>query len=121
MDPSHAPEAEILESATLDFALGEVDKAIEALEAATSRFPDSFPLHHALAEMYFSRRDLDPALRHASRAEELDPEDVHLHTSLSRIWMERGDKEKAEHHGARARMLGWKEQLKEPPGEPPPS
>ncbi len=115
MNPSPDPEADILESATLDFALGEVDKAIEALEEAVTRHPGSFSLHHALAEMYFSRRDLDPALRHGRQAEELNPDDVHLHTSLSRIWMEWGDKEKAEQHGARARMLGWKEQLKEPP------
>ena len=51
----------------------------------------------------------------AEKAAALEPEDIHIHTSLSRIWMERGDKTRAESHGAKARMLGWKEQLKEPP------
>jgi len=36
---------------------------------------------------------------------------------LSRIWVEKGDKEKAEHHGAQARMLGWKDEIQNPPND----
>lgn len=106
---------EIVEDATLDFALGEADAALRKLQDALLSHPNAFPVHLALAEIHFSRRELDEALEHAQRAAEIEPEDIHAHTSLSRIWMERGDKEKAESFGARARMLGWKEQLKEPP------
>jgi Flp pilus assembly protein TadD len=115
MNSNPLPEAEIVEQATLDFTLGEEEKAISALREALSFYPESFAIHHALAEVHFSLRQLDDALRHAEKAGDIQPGDIHIHTSLSRIWMERGDKEKAESFGAKARMLGWKEQLKEDP------
>lgn len=113
-NPSESLE-DLVEQATLDFALGEETKALESLNRGLADHPDAFSIHHALAEIYFSQRVLDQALHHAEKAAGLDPEDIHIHTSLSRIWMERGNKEKAEEYGAKARMLGWKEQLKEPP------
>ena len=57
----------------------------------------------------------EKALEAGKIAVGIKEDDVHIHTTLSRIWMELGDKEEAEKHGARARVLGWKEQLKEPP------
>ena len=115
MSNASESQEDLVEQATLDFTLGEEEKALEALEAGLQDHPDSFAIHHALAEIYFSRRDLDEALTHGEKAASLDPNDIHIHTSLSRIWMERGNKEQAEEYGAKARMLGWKEQLKEPP------
>jgi len=106
---------DIVEQATLDYALGEEKQAVAALRKALEENPGAFAIHHALAEIYFSMNELDFALHHAETAAGIDPGDVHIHTSLSRIWMERGDKDKAEAHGAKARMLGWKSQLKEPP------
>jgi hypothetical protein len=37
-----------------------------------------------------------------------------INTTLSRIWMEKGDKPMAEKFGAQAKILGWKDQLKNP-------
>jgi Flp pilus assembly protein TadD len=60
---------------------------------------------------------LPQALAAGLKARELNPNDIHINTSLSRIYMEMGDKPQAEHFGAQARMLGWKEDLKQPPGK----
>lgn len=101
----------MVEDATLDFALGENETALEKLRGAIALQPESFDAWHALTEIHFSMRNFDEALEAARRALALKPEDVHIHTSLSRIHMERGDKATAEKHGAQARMLGWKQEL----------
>jgi cytochrome c-type biogenesis protein CcmH/NrfG len=107
----------LVEDATLDFALGENDAALEKLQQATQAQPTSFEAWHALTEIYFSMRELDAALHAGERALALNPDDIHIHTSLSRIHMERGDKATAEKHGAQARMLGWKQELQGQPEE----
>ena len=106
---------DLVESATLNFAIGEIEAALNELDQACDLAPDLFAIHHARAEILFSERRFDEALESAEKAILLSPDDIHIHTTLSRIWMERGNKEKAEHYGAQARMLGWKEELKQPP------
>ena len=63
-------------------------------------------------------RRFDEALIAANEAHALRPDDLFINTTLSRIWMEKGDKATAEKFGARAKVLGWKDQLKEPPATP---
>ncbi len=109
----HDDVTHLVEEATLDFALGENETAIEKLKAAIQQKPDSFEAWHAMTEICFSMRRLDEALEAGKQALELRPDDVHIHTSLSRVYMERGDKASAEMHGARARVLGWKQELQE--------
>lgn len=104
----------LIEDATFEFSLGETDTAIAKLEQAVAQAPESFEAWHALAEINFSARRFDAALNAATRAHALRPDDIFINTSLSRIWMEKGDKAQAEHFGARARVLGWKDQLKNP-------
>ncbi|HZP59488.1 MAG TPA: tetratricopeptide repeat protein [Opitutaceae bacterium] len=104
----------LIEEATLDYTLGETEAALAKLGRATELAPDSFEAWHALAEVHFSLRRLDAALAAAERAQVLRPDDLFINTTLSRIWMERGDKAAAEKFGARARVLGWKDQLKNP-------
>lgn len=107
----------IIEDATADYALGDIDAALAKLARATEAAPDSFEAWHALAEVNFSVRRLDAALAAAERAHALRPADVFINTSLSRIWMERGDKARAEHFGAQAKIASWKDQLKNPAGD----
>lgn len=108
----------LVEEATLDYTLGDNQLALEKLDRALEVDRDSFEAWHAKTEIYFSDRRLDEALDAALQAQRIRPDDIHINTSLSRIWMERGDKEKAEQFGAQARMLGWKDQLKQPPAAP---
>lgn len=115
--PDNLPDLQnLIEEATLDFTLGEGDAALRKLDDAVAQAPQSFDAWLARAEVFYSMQRYDDALLSATRAHELQPGDIHINTSLSRIWLELGSKEKAEHYGAQARMLGWKDQLKQPPG-----
>lgn len=104
----------LIEDATADYTIGEIDSALEKLAHATKAVPDSFEAWHALAEVNFSLRKLDDALSAGERAHRLRPADLFINTTLSRIWMERGDKARAEHFGAQAKIASWKDQLKNP-------
>jgi predicted Zn-dependent protease len=106
----------LIEDATFDFTMGDVDAALAKLDQATAAAPDSFEAWHARAEICFSARRFDDALAAGERAHALRPDDLFINTTLSRIWMEKGDKATAERFGARAKVLGWKDQLKQPPG-----
>ena len=104
----------LIEEATFDYTMGEVDTALAKLDRATAAAPDAFEAWHAQAEICFSARRFDAALAAAERAHALRPDDVFINTTLSRIWMEKGDKAAAERFGARAKVLGWKDQLQNP-------
>ncbi|MCF7687954.1 MAG: tetratricopeptide repeat protein [Cephaloticoccus sp.] len=104
----------LIDDATYDYAMGEMEPAVAKLNQAAKAAPDSFAAWHALAEIHFSQRQLDDALQAAERAHGIDPKDLFINTTLSRIWMERGDKAMAEKYGAQAKMLSWKDQLKKP-------
>lgn len=104
----------LIEDATFDFTVGENDSALAKLRRATLAAPGSFGAWHALAEVTFSLRRFDEALHAAQQAHALRNDDLFINTTLSRIWMERGDKAMAEKFGAQAKVLGWKDQLKNP-------
>lgn len=104
----------LIDDATFDHAMGETDAALAKLARATEAAPASFAAWHALAEIHFQVRSLDAALAAAERAHALRADDLFINTTLSRIWMEKGDKPMAEKFGAQAKILGWKDQLKNP-------
>lgn len=103
-----------IEDAILDFTMGDNDVAIQKLEKVIELDDTLFDAWHALTEIHYAEKAFDSALLSAEKAHAINPKDVHINTSLSRIWLALGDKEKAEHFGAQARMLGWKEELKNP-------
>lgn len=105
----------LLEEATLDYTLGDADIAIKKLTGVLEHNPAYFEALHALAEVYYAQKQFEKALEAAERAHAIRADDLLINTSLSRIWVALGDKEKAEHFGSQARVMGWKEQLKEPP------
>lgn len=108
----------LLDDASYEHAMGESSAAIAKLERAAEASPACFDAWHALAEIHFSMRNLDLALAAAERAHNLRQEDLLINTTLSRIWMEKGDKAAAEKFGAQAKILGWKDQLKNPSDHP---
>lgn len=107
----------LIDDATFDYSMGETENALAKLARATLSAPTSFEAWHALAEINFSLRRLDDALHAAEQAHALRADDLFINTTLSRIWMERGDKATAEKFGAQAKILSWKDQLKNPPGQ----
>jgi predicted Zn-dependent protease len=106
---------QLVDEATFEFTMGNAEAALKMLEEAIRKDPACFAAWHAMAEIQFDQDKYDKALEAGQVAVGLKEADVHIHTTLSRIWMELGNKDEAEKHGARARVLGWKEQLKEPP------
>jgi predicted Zn-dependent protease len=103
-----------IEDATFDYTMGDSDTALAKLARAAAAAPGSFEVWHAMAEINFSLRRLDAALAAAEKAHALRPDDLFINTTLSRIWMEKGDKATAEKFGAQAKILGWKDQLRNP-------
>ena len=108
----------LIEDATFDYTMGDHELALGKLERAAAVAPASFEAWHALAEINFSLRRFDAALVAADHAHALRPDDLFINTTLSRIWMEKGDKATAEKYGAQAKILGWKDQLKNPESKP---
>ena len=104
-----------IEDATLEFTLGNDHAAADQLQQLLQEHPESYDAHLAITEIRLAQGLLESALDSANAALAINPQDIHIHTSLSRIYVELGNKDKAEEHGNQARMLGWKEQLKEPP------
>ncbi len=104
----------LIEDATFDYTMGDNDAAVAKLRRATAAAPASFEAWHALAEVCFNLRRFDDALAAAQQAHALRSDDLFINTTLSRIWMEKGDKATAEKFGAQAKILGWKDQLKNP-------
>ncbi len=107
----------LIEDATFDYTMGDQDQATTKINQATAAAPESFAAWHASAEIHLNLGQLDAALTAAEKAHALKPDDLFINTTLSRIWVGKGDKEAAEKFGAQAKMLGWKEQLKTPPGQ----
>ena len=104
-----------IDDAIFNFTIGESEKASQQLEFLVEEHPEISSAWHALAEIFLSEKDYKKALEAGEKAWALEPKGLHINTTLSRIWVQIGDQKKAEHYNAKARMLGWKEQLKEPP------
>jgi tetratricopeptide (TPR) repeat protein len=104
----------LVDEATFEFTMGDHTAALEKLEQAVKLDPACFAAWHAMAEIQFDQDNFEAALDAGNIAVGIKEDDIHIHTSLSRIWMELGNTDEAEKHGARARILGWKDQLKEP-------
>ena len=107
----------LIEDATFDYTMGDQDQAMAKINQATDAAPESFAAWHASAEIHLNLGRLDEALLAAEKAHAIKPDDLFINTTLSRIWVGKGDKEAAEKFGAQAKILGWKEQLKTPPGQ----
>ncbi len=106
----------LIEEATFDYTMWDHEDALAKISRATEAAPDSFAAWHARAEIHLNMQQLDTALEAAEKAHAINPDDVFINTSLSRIWVSKGNKEQAEKFGAAAKMLGWRDQLKSPPG-----
>lgn len=114
MDSKKGTQNEI-DNAIFNFTIGENDRAKEQLNQLLMEHPKEKEAWHALAEILWSEKDFQSALIAAEKAHMIDDKDLHINTTLSRIWVQIGDTKKAEYYNAQARMLGWKEQLKNPP------
>jgi Flp pilus assembly protein TadD len=69
---------------------------------------------HGLVRALQDLGKYDEGIEVARRIAEIDPDDVLAHTSLSVLYQKKGMIPEAEAEGNKARILGWKQQLKQP-------
>ena len=101
--------------AALDFvAEGDPERALNEYRKAIDADPNFTEAMHGMTRALEDLERFDEAIAVAKRIAELDPDDVLAHTSLSVLYRKKGMIPEAEAEGNKARVLGWKQQLKNP-------
>ena len=93
---------------------GEQERALDEYQKSLDADPVFTEAMHGMARTLQDLNRLDEAIAVANRIAELDPDDVLAHTSLSVLYQKKGMIPEAEAEANRARVLGWKQQLKQP-------
>ncbi|HYN85498.1 MAG TPA: tetratricopeptide repeat protein [Pyrinomonadaceae bacterium] len=94
-DDPRLPPDDAASFAALFAAHGETDAALEILEAARRRAPDSFAVLYNLGATHTRRGDLARAEEAFARALSAKPDDAATLSALGRLWRARGDLEKS--------------------------
>ena len=106
MDPE-SEVAELLDAASGDVALGELDAAAEKYREATARLPESFEAWHGLGMVLMKLGRFPEAIEAGLRAVALNPNDQLAWSSLSIFYVKNGQIPEAEAAGGKARILSW--------------
>lgn len=99
---------DLLDEATFNLAVGEVDKCIEILDSILKEFPDNLEAHLALGMAFCRKGDYEHAVQEGLIAEKLDANDERVQTNLSLFYIKMGDKKNAETHVVKAKLISWK-------------
>jgi Flp pilus assembly protein TadD len=102
------------EQAVNAFGDEKLDEAIEQYRKALEIDANYQDAWHGLGMALFNRGRVDDAIEAAKKLIELDPDDILAHTSLSMFYQAQGRIEDAEKEGNAARILGWKQELRNP-------
>lgn len=81
------------------------DRAVEMLEAARRRTPDSFPILYNLATIYYQKAELSRAEEFYTAGLKVKPDDVSTLRALARVARATGELEKALAYLIRARKI----------------
>src|SRR5256885_4153746 len=81
-----------LEAGRRAYEASDYAKAIQALQAAAAKDPQSGDVHLLLAKSYLEMEQLDAAIRSAERAVAIDPQISKYHEWLGRAYGEKADK-----------------------------
>jgi tetratricopeptide (TPR) repeat protein len=96
------------------FGEGKLDEAIAEYERALEIDPRFADALHGLAQAYHAKGEYDRAIETARCILDIDADDILAWTAISRAYQRKGMVPEAEEAGNKARILGWKQQLKEP-------
>ena len=124
-EPAEALEAEItdlMDVASGDIAIGELEAAVEKYRRCTELAPDFFDGWHALGMALMKTGRHVEAIGAGLRATELRPNDQLAWSSLSMFYVRNHQIAEAESAGVKARILSWggkiaKEEPSAPAGE----
>jgi tetratricopeptide (TPR) repeat protein len=112
---SGASKEDLFVAAVDAFGDRKLDEAIRLYRQALELDPEFQDALHGLARAQFDNGAVDDAIETGRRMIALDSDDILAHTSLSMFYQAKGMIEDAEREGNVARVLGWKQDLKEPP------
>lgn len=87
---------ELYDEAVAVFENGDLDGAIEKMNALSLQYPDFALPHTALSVWYFKRGLNDESLAHAKKTAELEPEDPFSYVALSLLAQRAGEHAVAE-------------------------
>ena len=102
------------EQAVNAFGDEKLDEAIEQYQNALELDANYQDALHGLGMALFNRGRVDDAILAAKKLIEIDQDDILAHTSLSMFYQAQGRIEDAEKEGNAARILGWKQELRNP-------
>ena len=106
MDPA-AEAARLLDEASGDIAVGELDAAVEKYRRCTELEPEGFDGWHALGMALMKTGRYPEAIEAGLRATQLRPNDQLAWSSLSMFYVRNHQIPEAESAGTKARILSW--------------
>ena len=98
---------QILDEASGDLAVGDLESAVAKYRRCVEIAPDFFDGWHALGMALMKLGRFDQAIDAGKRSVELRPNDQIGWTSLSLFYNRAGNIKEAEAAGAKAKILGW--------------
>jgi tetratricopeptide (TPR) repeat protein len=105
---------ELYDVAIGKLADGDSRAAIEGFRASLAADPEFRDAAHGLIHALKNAGELDEAIAETEKLIASDPDDVLAYTSLSILRQHQGKIAEAEAAATRAKLLGWKQQLREP-------
>jgi len=115
-----AEVARLLDEASGDIAVGELEAAVEKYRRCTELDPEGFDGWHAFGMALMKTGRFPEAIEAGLRATQLCPNDQLAWSSLSMFYVRNQQIPEAEAAGAKARILPWGAKIApEPPGADP--
>ena len=105
---------ELFEQAVDAFGDDKLDESVNLYRKALELDPGYQDALHGMGMALFNAGRIDEAIVAAKKLIEIDNDDVLAHTSLSMFYMQQGKIEEAEKEGNAAKILGWKQELRNP-------
>jgi len=98
---------ELMDEASGDVALGEMDASLEKYERCVELDPYSFDAWHRLGMLRMKLGKIPEAIAAGLRTVELNPNDQLAWSSLSMFYVRNNQIQEAEAAGAKARIISW--------------
>lgn len=112
MDQTPEMIESLMDDATGDLAIGDLESAAAKYRQCTELDPQGFDAWHALGMALMKMGKYEEAIMCGKRSVELRPNDQLAWSSLSLFYVRAGNIPEAEAAGGKARILGWGGKIK---------